>query len=164
LNNQFSDYIVYVDESGDHSLESIDINYPVFVLAFCIFKKQEYIDQVSPAIKKFKFDQFGHDMVLLHESDIRKARKEFVILVNEKRRHAFMGAINQLTSESPYTVVSVVIRKEHLKSHYTDSSNPYHLALVLGLECIYSFLSERGQTEKRTHFILNAGGRKKIRI
>ena len=37
MNNEFSDYIVYVDESGDHSLESIDINYPVFVLAFCIF-------------------------------------------------------------------------------------------------------------------------------
>ena len=148
LNNEFSDYIVYVDESGDHSLESIDINYPVFVLAFCIFNKQEYIEQVSPAIKKFKFDQFGHDMVLLHESDIRKARNEFVILINEKRRHTFMGAISQLTSESPFTVVSVVIRKEQLKSHYADPSNPYHLALVYGLERIYSFLRERQQSNR----------------
>lgn len=31
----FSDYIVYVDESGDHGPVSSD--YPVFVLAFCIF-------------------------------------------------------------------------------------------------------------------------------
>ena len=29
----FSDYVVYVDESGDHSLTSIDADYPVFVLA-----------------------------------------------------------------------------------------------------------------------------------
>jgi len=36
----FSDYIIHVDESGDHSLESIDPNYPVFVLAFCIFNKR----------------------------------------------------------------------------------------------------------------------------
>ena len=34
---QFSDFMVYVDESGDHSLTSIDKNYPIFVLAFCVF-------------------------------------------------------------------------------------------------------------------------------
>lgn len=31
--DRFSDFIVYVDESGDHSLQSIDQSYPVFVLA-----------------------------------------------------------------------------------------------------------------------------------
>jgi hypothetical protein len=36
-----SDFIIYVDESGDHSLESIDPDYPVFVLSFCIFRKSE---------------------------------------------------------------------------------------------------------------------------
>lgn len=30
---RFSDYVVYVDESGDHSLASIDRDFPVFVLA-----------------------------------------------------------------------------------------------------------------------------------
>ncbi|UUE99924.1 DUF3800 domain-containing protein [Xanthomonas hortorum pv. pelargonii] len=33
-NAQYSNYIVYVDESGDHGLETLDPNYPVFVLAF----------------------------------------------------------------------------------------------------------------------------------
>ena len=28
---RFSDYVVYVDESGDHSLASVDKDYPVFV-------------------------------------------------------------------------------------------------------------------------------------
>jgi hypothetical protein len=28
----FSDYIVYVDESGDHGLVNIDTQYPIFVL------------------------------------------------------------------------------------------------------------------------------------
>ena len=31
-----SDYIVYVDESGDHSLTSINPRYPLFVLSFCV--------------------------------------------------------------------------------------------------------------------------------
>ena len=99
-------------------------------------------------------------MILLHESDIRKARNEFVILINEQRCHAFMGALSQLTSESSFTVVSVVIRKERLKSHYADPSNPYHLALVYGLERIYSFLRERQQTQKRTHIIFECRGKK----
>lgn len=160
MNNQFSDYIVYVDESGDHSLESIDEKYPVFVLAFCIFNKKHYIEQVSPAIKKFKFNQFGHDMVLLHEFDIRKAKNEFVILINEERRHTFMDALTQLVGESPFTIVSVAIRKELLKIHYADPSNPYHLALGFGLERIYSFLSERQQTKKRTHIVFECRGKK----
>ena len=33
----FGDYIVYVDESGDHSLVSIDQRFPVFALVFCVF-------------------------------------------------------------------------------------------------------------------------------
>ncbi len=37
----FSKYIVYVDESGDHGLQNIDANYPYFVLAFCVFHKQQ---------------------------------------------------------------------------------------------------------------------------
>jgi len=46
--NCYSDYVVYVDESGDHGLKNIDENYPVFVLAFCIFKKQDYIANIVP--------------------------------------------------------------------------------------------------------------------
>ena len=38
----FSDYVVYVDESGDHGLKSMDKTYPIFVLAFCVFNKQQY--------------------------------------------------------------------------------------------------------------------------
>ncbi len=29
-----SDYLVFVDESGDHGLTSIEPSYPIFVLAF----------------------------------------------------------------------------------------------------------------------------------
>ena len=39
---EFSDYIVYVDESGDHSLTSIDKEFPVFSLSFCVVKKSQY--------------------------------------------------------------------------------------------------------------------------
>ena len=37
----FNDFIIYADESGDHGLDPIDPGYPVFVLACCIFRKNE---------------------------------------------------------------------------------------------------------------------------
>lgn len=60
---RFSNFIVYVDESGDHGMQTIDQNYPVFVLAFCIFYKGHYCGKVVPALEKFKFNHFGHDHV-----------------------------------------------------------------------------------------------------
>jgi len=106
VSNKFSDYIVYVDESGDHSLKSIDPNYPVFVLAFCVFNKEEYANDVTTAVQKLKFKHFGHDMVLLHEHEIRKATNEFVMLTNLEKRNEFMSDINQLVDESSFTVIS----------------------------------------------------------
>ena len=71
----FSDYIVYVDESGDHAMgKSIDKDFPVFVLAFCIFKKSDYATTIVSEMKHFKFKYFGHDVVNLHEREIRKAK------------------------------------------------------------------------------------------
>ena len=75
--NQFSEHIVFVDESGDHGLKTIDPNYPMFVLAFCIFRKTEYATTLVSDLKHFKFKHFGHDQVILHETDIRKDRGLF---------------------------------------------------------------------------------------
>lgn len=36
----FSDYLVFVDESGDHGLDTIDPGYPMFVLAFCVLREK----------------------------------------------------------------------------------------------------------------------------
>ena len=65
-----SDYIIYVDESGDHSLAKINPEYPLFVLALCIVKKSEYADQIVPAMQRLKHRWFGHDLVVLHEKEI----------------------------------------------------------------------------------------------
>ena len=74
---KYSDFIVYVDESGDHGMATLDPNYPVFVLAFCVFYKRHYTDKVVPALHRFKFGHFGHDLVVLHEHEIRKEKGAF---------------------------------------------------------------------------------------
>jgi hypothetical protein len=160
LTGQFSDYIIYVDESGDHNLERTDPDYPLFVLAFCIIKKQDYWETVSPAIQRLKFEVFGHDLVVLHENEIRKSKPPFDILLNERTRTTFFTGLNSLMETSPYTVVASVIRKDQLTSQYTDPSNPYELALLFCLERTYGFLKSKGQHEKTTHIVVECRGEK----
>ena len=87
----YSDYVMFFDESGDHGLESIDRDYPVFVLDFCIFRKDNYANAIVPKVQVFKFAHFRHDIVVLHEHDIRKQKPPFVFLKNLQKREAFMG-------------------------------------------------------------------------
>jgi len=68
----WSDYLVFVDESGDHGLDKIDPQYPVFVLLFCLVEKTAYASTICSELQRFKYEFFGRDTVILHEYDIRK--------------------------------------------------------------------------------------------
>lgn len=125
----YSDYIIYVDESGDHGLDSIDSDYPVFVLDFCIFRKDHYANAVVPKVQAFKFLHFGHDMVVLHEHEIRKQKPPFAFLQSQQKRAVFMDGLNQLIEQADFTVVAAVIDKHRLTNAYHRPANPYELAL-----------------------------------
>ena len=89
-----------MDESGDHGLKSIDQGYPVFVLDFCLFRKDVYVTEIAPKIQAFKFKYFGHDNVILHEREIHKQRPPFAFLKSEEVRQQFMGDLNRIVEES----------------------------------------------------------------
>ena len=156
----FDDYIVFVDESGDHSLTSIDQSYPIFVLAFCVFEKKHYAEDVTPAALKFKFKYFGHDQVILHENDIRKARGVFNILQNANVRGVFMDDLNTLVEQSNFLLIASAIQKEKLNSKYSDPDNPYHIAMALGLERIFLHLESLGCNTGTTHLLFESRGLK----
>jgi hypothetical protein len=158
--NQFSDYIIYVDESGDHSLSTINLEFPLFVLTFCIFQKSEYVAKVVPALQQLKFKHFGHDMVVMHEREIRKASGPFAFLTDTPRRNAFMGDLNTLVEQAPFHLVAAVIRKAALAKKSSAAENLYHLALRLGLECVDGFLREHGHHQAPTHIVFEARGKK----
>jgi hypothetical protein len=156
---RFGDYIVYVDESGDHSLENINPQFPVFVLAFCIFPVKEYVQRIVPAIEQLKFDFFGHDMVILHEREIRKETPPFHILQRSEVRDEFMARINTIIIESRFEVVASVIDKEAFREHSGSDGNPYHIALEFGLERISYQLRDRQQESCTTHIVFESRGR-----
>lgn len=153
---QFSNFVVYVDESGDHSLESIDPQYPVFVLAFCVFQKHYYAHTIVPALETFKFTHFGHDLVVLHETDIRKERGNFRFSSRQHKEYFF----NQLTGiieENNFILIACVVDKARLRER---SENPYHLALGFCLETLHEFMQEKSQHEMTTHVVVECRGKK----
>ena len=150
---EFSDYIIFVDESGDHGLKSIDKSYPIFCLAFCIFKKETYAREVVPLFKEFKFKWFGHDCYVLHESDIVKKRFPFNFLQYDNKRDLFMEELSNLIDKIDMTVVATVIEKELLVQKYETPGNPYELSLLFCMESAFSFLSNKRNEDKVCHII-----------
>jgi hypothetical protein len=155
----FGDYIVYVDESGDHSLTSINPQNPVFVLAFCIFEKAIYRDNIVPAAQRLKFDFWGHDCVVLHSHDIRKAHGDFNILQNTAVRVAFMKRVNDLIGSLPFIMIAAFIDKQRHVTRYSNPGNPYEIALTFCMERLQRWLMENDQQNKLTHVIVERRGR-----
>lgn len=158
--DKFSDYIVYVDESGDHGMQKLDPNYPLFVLAFCIFHKSYYGNVVVSRLQRFKFKHFGHDLVILHEHEIRKEKAPFNIFNNREERIAFLDELTDIIDTSKFVLTTCVIDKTKLQQRHGEKENPYHLALGFGLERIYRFLEEKQQENLLTHIIVEQRGKK----
>ena len=158
----FSDYIIYADESGDHSLAKVfDEDYPVFVLAFCIFKKTDYIEQALPKLSQIKFDFWGHDAVVLHSHKIRKQKEEFALLGNIPTMEKFVERINEMVTNTPFFIIATAIDKRRfLQKQYKAPESPYNLGLLFCLERATKFLLEMGQKERLTYIIVEARGKK----
>jgi len=161
---RFSDYIVFVDESGDHSMESIDDGYPLFVLSCCLISKQDYVNTVVPAMQQLKFATFGHDAVILHEREIRKDLGAFSVLRDRSKKMAFLEALTDVLDRTPMTVFSAVIDKRRLAEHRRRDESPYELSLRFCLERIFYTLRRVGQTADNdgpllTHVLCECRGR-----
>ncbi|MFZ4776385.1 MAG: DUF3800 domain-containing protein, partial [Terrimicrobiaceae bacterium] len=115
---RFGDYIVFVDESGDHNLAQIDPQFPVFVLLFAVMSKTDYVEQICPTLQRFKFDYWGHDEVVLHEHEIRKPSGDFLFLLQKPLRERFLGDLTAQMAALPATVIAVVIDKPGYVARY----------------------------------------------
>lgn len=154
-----SDYIIYADESGDHSLTKIDSHYPIFVVAFAIVEKATYGTAIQHLLA-LKFQHFGHDMVVLHEREIRKRIGEFAFLRDGNRGPGFYGDVSAFVQNAPFRIIAAVIKKQALVAQYVYPENPYDIALTFCLERAYNFLVDVGQQARRTFLVVESRGPK----
>lgn len=157
----YSDYIVFVDESGDHELSKIDEQFPVFCLAFCVIKKSDYIETIGPALQKLKIDFWGHDHVILHEHDIRKEKGPFSLLrTNPELRQSFYDRLNAIMENSTYHIISTVIDKRKLIQKYPTPYNPYEIAVKFCMEDLQLFLKAKKELGTTVPILFEARGQR----
>lgn len=159
----FSNWVVYVDESGNYNSGTYDQEYPVFVLAFCIFHKENYVSNIVGALERFKFEYFGHDLVVLHEREIRKEIGHFQF-PNKKYKQNFIGALHAIMDDSNFITISCSIDKRKLfENNLEIGENLYHVALASCLDSLFDLVSEKRQDDRLTHVIFESRGKKEDR-
>ena len=97
-------YVVYVDESGNAEGVPPGHPFPVFLLALCVFEISDYVNQVVPKFQNLKFEFFGHDLVVLHEREIRRKSGDFKLLRDSSAAANFQSRLTQVI-ESHYVLI-----------------------------------------------------------
>jgi len=127
--------ILYLDESGDHSLTHIDAGYPVFVLGGILVAGDSALVEIERAVAAFKRDFFGDAGIVLHTADITRNRRGFEGLDDPEIRERFHCRLNTLLNSLDFTVVACVIRKRALlERHGALAVDPYMLSLGIVVE------------------------------
>jgi hypothetical protein len=160
-NGPYSDYVIFVDESGDHGLVSIDPEYPVFVLAFVVVRKEVYLNKIVPAFQALKYKYWGHDQIIFHENEIRKEKGPFSLLrTNRALRESFHEELASIIADCDVELIASVIHKEALRKKYANPYNPYEITLLFCMEEVANLLSKAGQSGKLAHLIVEGRGHK----
>ena len=151
--------IIYLDETGDHSLEKHDDNFPLFVLTMVVCDIETYTNEIMPMVCRLKFDYFGHEGVIIHSREIRKAQKDFNFLQNPNLRQPFYERINEIIIKSNFDLIASVIKKQAHKQKYgNNAANPYDLALTFSMERLLKLLEN--ENENSVFIIAEARGKK----
>jgi hypothetical protein len=156
----WSNHIAYFDESGDHGLQNIDADFPIFVLCGCLFRKDDYRRHDLPAFSQLKFEYFGHDAVVFHSRDIRKQIGAFQVLMDARFRTSFMDAIATFYRQSSCTLIAAAIRKDAHKTRYATPDDPYEISLLFCLERLYACLKDRNDHRGTTVCVFEKRGDK----
>jgi len=127
--------IMFLDESGDHSLSIIDPQYPIFVLGGVIVDKDYAEGEMTKRVREFKLNLFGRDDLILHTADIVRNRNGFERMKDAAFRQRFLNELNALMQSLEYQIVACVIRKDvHLTRYGVAALDPYLLSLDILVE------------------------------
>ena len=159
--NNFGDWLIFADETGDHGFGSAQTAFPVLAISFMLIRKKDYANLLVPKVKNFKHKYWGHDCVILHEREIRRMTGDFSFLTNPETKEKFMADLNFLISELPVYFNSIIIHKNAPENKLISEwlQNPYHRTFMYCLISTDLFLEDQGQLRKLTTIISEQRGK-----
>lgn len=149
----------FLDETGDHGLGFVDENFPIFLLAGCLFETAEY-EKISREINAFKKDFFKTTEVILHSRDIRKCDGAFQILFDLELKKRFYERLNAIIAGANFIAIAVAIdKKRHIEKYGAIADNPYTICLSYILERLV-FCTDQNSTPSTVSIIIEKRGKK----
>lgn len=127
-------YYLFIDESGDHGLKTIDSSFPVFLLCGVLISEEEF-SLINLTVNNTKLEYWNNPNVILHSRDIRKCNNEFKILFDLKVKEQFYNDINRILTSSNYKIICSAIDKiSFIKKYGKLEDDVYEIALSFILE------------------------------
>jgi hypothetical protein len=159
LNPPQPDYILYLDETGDHTMGvSDDIGKRYLGIAAPFFERAA-IDTLEEAILGLKKKHLpcNGTIPVLHRKEIMQCRGPFSCLQDEGRRKEFDAELVDLIANASYKLLAVTIDKaQHGAKTYRTLSHPYHYCLHAVLERFCGLLDHMNRTG---HVVAEARGK-----
>ncbi|TKC00287.1 DUF3800 domain-containing protein [Pedobacter cryophilus] len=153
-------YFLFIDESGDHGLVTLDLNFPIFLLCGIVIHQDHY-QKVREDFNEIKANFWGNKEVIFHSRDIRKCEKEFQILFDLELKQQFYHQLNQSIINQNYTVIASAIGKEkYIKQYGKLSNDVYELSLSFIIERAVFYLDEQPDPNKELEIVIEKRGPK----
>ncbi len=128
------EYYLFLDESGDPSLKSINHDFPIFALLGVLISKKDY-EFLNSVFDRIKLKYFGSENVILHSRDIRKCEGLFSRLFDLNTKKHFYYDLDKAMKETNYKIIASAIKKEeHLDLFGKLADDPYEIGLTFLLE------------------------------
>ena len=153
-------YNLFIDESGDHGLSTVNPDFPVFLLCGVITASDEY-DNIRKSFNEIKHSLWGNKEVIFYSRDIRKCEKEFCVLFDLEKKKWFYEQVNEVITNSKFTVIAAAIRKDkYIQRFGRLSTDVYELGLSFIVERAIFFLDATNIKEKELEIIIEKRGKK----
>ncbi len=125
--------VLYIDETGDHSLSKIDKSYPVFVLSGVIIDEAYHDGELTTLLNAFKERHFGTTNIILHSKEMthpQSAKNELYIrFMDPSFRRTFYKDFEALLRRVDISLVACVIMKnKHFADYGLEAKDPYILS------------------------------------
>lgn len=140
------EYYLFLDETGNHSLQLNNTRDIIFGLCGVLCKKSEYKNIICPKINIIKKRHWPPDgkykknPVIFHHYDIKNSRGPFFL---KNSRPIFFKDLKNLIIEIPITIFGILINKQKLNNSYKRPENPYNLSLEFIIERIFYYLKNK---------------------
>lgn len=156
-------YFFYLDETGDHGLDFIDKNFPLFLLCGCLIR-EDHLQMLEKEVQEFKLKYFKTDKVILHSRDIRKCQEAFQILFDLELKAKFYTKLNSIIQNTAFQIIGAGINKDdHIKKYGLGAKDPYALSLSFVIERLI-FCLDKIEANSKVEIIVEERGKKEDRM